>query len=313
MKKLWKQLPKWAKIFSILFLFLIVSEMILRFIFGLGDLAIYREDKDYEYFYEPNQDVWRFGNHIVTNEFGMRSNKVNKKKKFIILEFGDSVLNGGAHVDQNKLATTIEEVELNEKFDNQVQVLNISAQSWGLSNAYAFLEKHGDFDADIIVLVYSSHDLKDNMHFKKVVGVHSAWPNQKPLLAITDLWTRFIWPKTKALLGGSAEYDYLKDFNDSKINPGWKNFFNYASKKKIPLLVYLHASKKEIQKGDFNTDGKKIIQMCEDENVKVISDLDALHEMNDAFIDDIHMNEKGQAVMAKLILPVLEKSLSNIQ
>ena len=312
MKK-WKQLPKWAKIFSILFLFLFVSEIILRFIIGLGDLAIYREDEQYEYFYEPNQDVWRFGNHIVTNEFGMRSNKVNKKKKFIILEFGDSVLNGGAHVDQDNLATTIEENKLNEKFKNQVQILNISAQSWGLSNAFAYLQKQGDFDADIIVLVFSSHDLRDNMHFRKVVGVHSAWPNQKPLLALTDLWTRFIWPKTKALFGGSAEYDYLKDFSDSKINPGWKNFFSYASKKKIPLLVYLHASKKEIQKGDFNADGKKIIRMCEEENVKVISDLDALNEMDDAFIDDIHMSEKGQSVMAELLLPVLEKSLTKIQ
>ena len=78
MKKKWKQFPKWAKIFSILFLFLFITEMILRFVIGLGDLAIYREDEQYEYFYEPNQDVWRFGNHIVTNEFGMRSNKVNK-------------------------------------------------------------------------------------------------------------------------------------------------------------------------------------------------------------------------------------------
>ena len=249
----------------------------------------------------------------MTNEFGMRSNKVNKKKKFIILEFGDSVLNGGAHVDQDNLATTIEENKLNEKFKNQVQILNISAQSWGLSNAFAYLQKQGDFDADIIVLVFSSHDLRDNMHFRKVVGVHSAWPNQKPLLALTDLWTRFIWPKTKALFGGSAEYDYLKDFSDSKINPGWKNFFSYASKKKIPLLVYLHASKKEIQKGDFNADGKKIIRMCEEENVKVISDLDALNEMDDAFIDDIHMGEKGQSVMAELLLPILEKSLTTIQ
>ena len=72
----------------------------------------------------------------------MRSKKIDKKKKFVILEFGDSVLNGGAHIDQDNLATTIEENQLNEKFQNQVQVLNVSAQSWGLSNAYAFLEKH---------------------------------------------------------------------------------------------------------------------------------------------------------------------------
>lgn len=232
MKKKWKSLPKWSRIISLSFLGLLLAELVLRFIIGLGDLAIYREDKDYEYFYVADQDVWRFGNHILTNEYGMRSKKIDKKKKITILEFGDSVLNGGAHVDQDDLATTLEEERLNKVFQNQIQILNISAQSWGLSNAFAFMEKHGDFNAKIILLVFSSHDLNDNMHFKKVVGEHKAWPSEKPWLAITDAWSRFLWPTVKSFFDGSTEYDYLKDFDDRKVNPGWKGFIQYAGKNK---------------------------------------------------------------------------------
>lgn len=310
MKK-WMKLPRWAKYVSLLFLFLIVSEIILRFLIGLGNVAIYREDKDYEYFYESNQDVYRFGNHIVTNEYGMRSKTVDKKKKFIILEFGDSVLNGGAHVDQNELATTIEENELNENFNDQVQILNISAQSWGISNAFAFMEKHGDFNANLIVLVFSSHDLNDNMHFRKVVGEHNAWPDQQPALALTDLWLRFLWPPVKRFFSGEEEYEYLKGFDDSRLNPGWEKFFKYSNKMNIPILVYLHASQKEIEEGIYDHQGKKIMKMCKNRNVRIITDLNAFKNSNDAFIDNIHLNEAGHLIMAELLLPELEKSIKD--
>jgi hypothetical protein len=309
MKK-WRAFPKWAKYISVFLVVLILSELTLRFIIGLGDLAIYREDKNYEYFHAPNQDVYRFGNHITTNEFGMRSKKVNKKKKITILEFGDSVLNGGAHVDQEKLATTLQENNLNKTFNNQVQVLNVSAQSWGLSNAFAFLKKHGDFNANMIVLVFSSHDLYDNMHFKKVVGNHPAWPSQKPLLALTDAWSRFIWPSITRLFTGEDEYEYLKDFNDSKINPGWDAFFEYCSTNNIPLIVYLHASQKEINSGSYNKSGKKIIEISKQNNVQLVTDLTELEGKSDAFIDDIHLNELGHKIMTDLLLPKVKKSLN---
>jgi len=310
MMKKWKQSPKWVKLLVYIFLFLILSEIILRFIIGLGDIALYREDKNYEYFYRPNQSVYRFGNHIVTNEYGMRSKSVDNRKRFTILEFGDSVLNGGAHVDQDNLSTSIQDKTLNQKFQNQVQVLNVSAQSWGPSNAFSFLKKHGDFNADVIVLTFSSHDLNDNMHFRKVVGIHSAWPDQKPCLAITDAWTRFLLPKLKSWFGKNEEYDYLIGFNDSKVNTGWRDFFNYTKKNHIRLIVYLHASIKEVKEGEYNLKGKKIIEFCQKNNITIVTDLILLSNNEDAFIDDIHLNKIGHSIMAKLLLPVLEESFN---
>lgn len=305
----WKSKPKWVKIFSIVFSSLLVLELILRFFVGLGDIPIYRVDKKYEYFFEANQDVWRFGNHILTNEYGMRSKKINKNKKITILEFGDSVLNGGSHIDQDKLATTLEEQSLNKNYQDQVQVLNVSAQSWGVSNAYAFLKEHGNFNSKVIVLVFSSHDLYDNMHFRNVVGVEPAWPANKPYLAITDVWSRFVWPKFKSVLG-FKEYDYLIGFDDSKVNSGWDDFFNYSREKNLPILVYLHATLTEVKNGKYNKKGKKILNFCKENRVKIITDLDQLRSKQEAFIDDIHLNEIGHKIMSNLVTPELEDLLS---
>lgn len=312
MKKKWKSFPKWAKVIAVFFVFLIISEVILRFVIGLGDFPVYRVDKNYEYIYESNQDVYRYGNHIVTNEFGMRSKSINKKRKFTILEFGDSVLNGGAHVDQDELSTTIEENDLSEKYEVPIQVLNVSAQSWGVSNAFAFLKKHGNFKADLIVLVFSSHDLNDNMHFRDVVGEHPAWPDKKPWLAITDAWSRLIWPTLSRFFTGDDEYEYLRDFDDSKVNPGWINFFNYSSETNIPLIVYLHASKEEVKNGRYNQLGNKIIKLCSENSIKLITDLKNMENNEDAYIDDLHLNGKGHEIMAELILPELENELEEL-
>lgn len=306
MKLNWKKKPKWFKILAFFLLATFLLEMILRFGLGLGDYPIYRKDSNYEYFYAPNQDVYRYGNHITTNELGMRSKSIDKNKKVKILEFGDSVLNGGAHVDQDKLSTTLQEELLNKQYDNQVQVLNVSAQSWGLSNAFAFFKKHGDFNSKIIVLAFSSHDLNDNMHFRSVVGVEPAWPSQKPLLAITDVWSRFLWPKLKSIFTDYDEYSYLKGFDDSKVNPGWKNFFSYTHKNNISIIVYLHATKQEVSLQEYDVRGQKILKICKKNNVKVIQDINQLKGQENAYIDNIHLNEFGHKIMTDLLVPELK-------
>lgn len=303
---------KWIKWLMIVLIILLICEIILRYFFGLGHLPVYVKSDRYEYFYAPNQSINRFGNKIITNEFGMRSGKVNKRKK-VILEFGDSILNGGSHVDNNDLATFIEENELNKIYDNQYQILNISAQSWGVSNAFAFLKEHGDFNAEIILLVFSSHDLHDNMHFRDVVGIHSAWPDEQPLLALSDLLSRYIFPKVKQFVGLSGEFDYLKGFDDSKINPGWQNFFSYCKIRNIPLIVYLHASKKELEDCKYDHRGNQIIQMCKSNNVILITDLSAMKKSQKAYIDDMHLNKEGHQIMSKLVLKTLIPLVSIIR
>src|ERR1041384_4426338 len=97
---------KFKRSIVILLILLVGTELFARFYLGLGDPPLYIEDKEFEYIYAPDQDVMRFGNHVMTNEFSMRSKPLSPNDKIRILKIGDSIINGGAQTDQDSLAST---------------------------------------------------------------------------------------------------------------------------------------------------------------------------------------------------------------
>jgi hypothetical protein len=107
---------------------------------------------------------------------------------------GDSVINGGVLTDQSEIATSIMEKTLSEDLKRPVVVGNISAGSWGPPNELAYLKRHGLFDADVLVIVLSSHDYADVPTFEPVVGT-PAYPKHKPLLALWEGFDRYVLPK----------------------------------------------------------------------------------------------------------------------
>ena len=303
MKSRWR---KWRKVLIVLLCLILAVQLYARFALGLGELPLFVENKYYEYEYAPSQDLYRFKNHFITNSLSMRSRELSKKDFIRILKFGDSVINGGAHIDHDRLSSTRLENDLTQKFQRQVRVLNISAQSWGPDNAFAYLEQHGNFNSKFFILVFSSHDLHDNMHFKKVVGVHSAWPEEQPWCALTDGISRYLMPKIKKLFGGKEEeYDYLIGFDDSKINPGWQRFIDYTQKNNIKLLVYVHATLKEIKDKSYDKYGLELIKMLENQKVSIIKGIDKLKDP-ECYRDAIHLNEKGHLQLTEILKPYLE-------
>lgn len=296
-------------VFAAMFLFL---QLLFKFYFGLGSLPIYIENPHYEYIYAPDQDLYRFHHHVKTNSLGLRCGEPKKSDRIRIIKFGDSVINGGPHVDQDNLSSSILEKELTQKFAAPVRVFNVSAQSWGPDNAFAFLKEHGDFDAKIFVLVFSSHDLHDNMHFKKVVGEHRAWPASQPWCALTDGINRYGIPKVKSWFGAKTEdYDYLFDFDDSKINTGWEDFIKYAQENNIHLITYVHATLDEIKNKSYDTYGQQLLQILDTNGVKVIRGIDRITS-NQLYRDKIHLNEKGHQQLAKILQPYLEKAVDSL-
>ena len=296
---------KWLKISIYLFATLLSVELILRFVIGLGDMPIYIVNKNYEYIYAPNQTAFRFGNEISTNEFSMRSKSLSKKDKLKILLIGDSVINGGVHNSNDELASTLLENKAESILDN-TRVLNISAGSWGPDNSYAYIQQHGNFDAKHFVIVLSSQDYNDNMHHRDVVGVHSSWPKEKPMLAITDAWGRYVWPKIKGVFVKQNEYAYLDGFDDSAVNSGWMNYINYCNQ--ITLTVYLHATKEERSKKKYLSQGQKLLELLYLNKVNVVQGL-SLNMDDSNYRDNIHLNEKGQKVLSEHLWPIFEEIL----
>ena len=186
----------------------------------------------------PNQDGYRFGNHYHYNSYSQRSEEPDSTKK-IILGLGDSVLFGGVQTDQDSLATSIFSQE------TDIQMLNISAGSWGPDNCAAYLKKFGLFGAKAMFLLVSSHDAHDNMDFQPVVGIHPSYPDKQYALAWGELLDRYLLPRVFPKKKKEADPDQKVldgigiEKNGKVFNPGFDQLAEIAKQANIPLYVYL--------------------------------------------------------------------------
>lgn len=176
--------------------FLVVTELVARFGFGLCDPPLLVADADMEYRFAPSQHCRMFGNEISFNRYSMRAADFPEQKstpdEFRVMVFGDSVVYGGTKVDQADLATTRLRDSLQARLKRPVVVGNIAAGSWGPPNMDAYARRYGFFDADVVVIVVSSHDVSDAMTFTPVVGLDVDLPDRKPRLALWQIATRYL-------------------------------------------------------------------------------------------------------------------------
>ena len=285
-------------------------EIILRKVWGFGEMNIlFQEDPAFEYIAQPNQDKVRFGNTVFYNEYSMRSQPLNKEDQCIVLGFGDSVINGGTLTDQDSLATTIVEKQLQDHVSNGFRFLNISAGSWGPDNCAAYLNKYGSFNAKMIILFVSSHDAYDNMTHEKIVGVHRSYPDEPYSLAIVEVVDRYLKPRLLNALGQSSQVDELMiNKKGTEFNAGFEFFKNYTREHGIPFVVCLHAESKEVETGKFNNQGEEILAYCAKNDIRVISGLQIGEELRD-FRDEVHINEIGQKRWAKALYDEIRQTI----
>jgi hypothetical protein len=290
-------------------LFLITAELFLRLYYGFCDTVLMREDPDYEYIAQPNQNRFRFRNHIKYNEQSIRSEQLDTSAS-MILGLGDSIINGGVQTDHDSLATTILSDSLSTWQGKKVQFLNISAGSWGPDNCYAYLKKHGDFKAKSLFLFVSSHDAYDNMNFNKTVDVNVSFPSKQYASAIYELFERYLIPRLKdkfeKRVTNEESLGISKKTDSVVFNTGFDSLLAYTKEKRIPFTLYIHAEKSELQSRAYNEQGQKIIQFANQHGIPVIKDLDNGLSLED-FRDDIHINAKGQRKLAATILNYLKQ------
>ena len=301
---------------TIIFLVLVfvIGEVVLRYQFGFRQAPLYVSDPDYEYVYAPNQHVRRFGYSIRTNELSMRSEPILPSDTTVILLTGDSVVLGGSLTDQDSLASTMLEKRLTRTLRRRVRVLNIAGGSWGPDNVASYLKKHGLFNADLLCLVASSHDAHDIMDFADVVGKDPNFPDRQYTLAWEELWKRYIFPRyikdytvgtnyfaprvDTTLLGGIRK-------DGQGFNPGFAELAAMARQHDIPFFIYLHPEISEVEFGNYNGQGREIIQFAEQDSVRLIKELDLGITVNHYRKNDVvHYNAGGQVFLANKLYPL---------
>lgn len=267
---------------------LLALEFVLR-LFGWRSHPLYRTDPRYEYLTLPDQDVQYGAIHFITNALGLRSPAIGKKRGRRVLLIGDSVLNGGLQTTQDSLATT------RAAGATGIELINLSAASWGPDNAMAFLRAHGTFDADGIIILFSSHDAYDRMTFTPIVGVHPSYPDHQPLLALSraiDQW-RYRYSEAHSTPRERGPF----------VN-GWRALADTARTLGVPLVVLLHPEQGELTMGHYDDRGQRILDSLRAWDVPVVELLDSLEHRH--YTDRIHLGNGGQHRLAEVLAAVLD-------
>lgn len=299
-----KRVITWIIIVFVLFVF---TEIYLREYWGFCDNVLMMYSPHYEYIEQPNQNRFRFRDHIYYNKYSMRSPEVDTSA-FIILGFGDSIINGGVMVDQDSLTTTLLTKELTDTLHTKVQVLNIGAGSWGPDNDFAYLQEKGNFNAKMIFLLVSSHDAHDNMDFEPVIDKVNRYESKQYKLATMELLKKYIIPR----VFDGKEKEEISIIKKGKVfNTGFLNFYNYCKENNIPFFIYLHPDKNELAAQKYDWEGQMIINFCKQYDIPCIQSLHSIKPGD--YRGVIHMNHSGQRHMKEDLLPVILSMLKETQ
>jgi lysophospholipase L1-like esterase len=286
---------------------LIAAEVFARFALGLGDPPLFQKDDAIEYVLKPGT-YRRFGHTIHINRWSQRSPEIEAKKsdpnEFRVLVIGDSVVNGGALLDDTEIATTLLERALTTQLNRPVRVLNISAGSWGPANQLAYLEKVGTFDADAAVIVWSSHDASDVPRFD---GLRDDQPEQRPMLAVGELITRYALPRLRR--SPTATPAPSENAFDQAMQSAI-DLIAFARSRNLPIAIVLHETRGEIE-GKSDTDhsldrGRRLLKDMVTATAIPLSYTrthfaPALAKGDTVFQDDIHPAAQGQKLLAQCL------------
>jgi len=292
----------------------LLAELVSRML-GLGDPPLSIADSEIEYLFAPSQTVRRFGNLIHYNPWSMRSDDFPTHKtqaaELRVLVLGDSVVNGGAQTDQSKLATAILQKTLADGLGRPVIVGNISAGSWGPPNMLAYLRRFGLFDADVVVIVLSSHDHADAPTFEPVVGVNVDFPDRKPWCATWEALTRYL-PRYVPGLRGSSPAD------PSSLPPKQKDIdwslgsiveiIRLSRQDNARVLLAQHLELTELPPGHPKVGHDAIAQTARGAGVEPF-DLEVAGATPSLYRDHIHPNAAGQAWIAARLEEAIRVSL----
>jgi lysophospholipase L1-like esterase len=289
------------------------TELFCRFHLGLGDPPLSVADPEIEYLFAPNQHMHRFGNRVDYNVWSMRSDDFPPQKsqanELRVMVFGDSVINGGALTDQRDVATSILQRQLGTVLGRPVVVGNISAGSWGPPNMLAYARRFGLFEADVVVIVVSSHDYADAPTFEPTVGVNPDFPSHRPWCATWEAITRYL-PRYVPMLARKAPPvppPSQKDIDESLGALG--DLIRLARQNGAKVVLAQHLTLVELPPGHLEEGHDAIAKIARDNGVEPFN-IEGTGASSALYRDAIHPNQAGQAFLATRLLPAIREALT---
>ena len=315
-------------ILGILLILLVALEYGLKTIFGLGRPMLYVADPTMGYRVAPNQTTRRFGNRIRINEFSMRNDPITPERSPQILRLlmlGDSLVNGVLGTDQSEILTAHVQrdaaVVLLPQFPaiNQVEVLNVSAGSWGPRNQLAYLHQFGCFQSQALILVLNTDDFFGQLPTPEVVGRNPNYPDRYPPSALVELFQQ-VWRRIpgKAKLGLQPPTQLTPPLEKNIVEINLKTIAliaEFSRQQKAQFFLVLSPLKRELtlQGGsrDYEqTARNKLLSWTVEADVPYLDLLPLFNLQPDpiALYDDhIHLSQQGNQLVSQAIVTLLNQ------
>ncbi len=293
-----------------------ITEIALRLLFGFGNPPLYIADEEIGYLLAPKQKLRRMGNYIEINDYSMRSGEVVPKppqNSLRLLLLGDSVANGGWWTDQkNTISALIREQLASLDTNQEIEVLNASANSWGPRNQLAYLQKFGTFESQVLILLINTDDLFATAPTSLPVGRDSNYPNQKPPLALIEVYNRYI--TSPQPIPGMAEVQ--KEGGDrvgfnleaiAKI----KNLRDEKGSKFILAMTPLLRELGDNGPRDYEVKAReRLLEFTKLQNIEYIDFLSLFNQVkspNSLYRDHIHLSVLGNELVSETISQTIKK------
>ncbi len=306
-------------------------ELGLRWVLGLGTPPLYVGDEKTGYRLEPDQKIRRFGNRIQINEFSMRGGELAESGTTLrVLVLGDSIVNGNWWTDQDD--TLPERIRFRLRkglpprvFDGLVkqegepgsagrsrplEVLNVSANSWGPRNELGYLEQFGVFNSQALVLVINTDDLFSKPPTSVPVGLDPNYPDQSPGLAWVELIQMVLPTKRDPILN-----DIEREDGDviAKNLRAIAQIQAIALANQMAFMVVITPLKREVvpnTQRDYERKARErlenLMQDLQIPLVDILEEFRAVGDPDSLFRDNIHLSIDGNERVAEAIAQRLQ-------
>ncbi len=292
-----------------------VAEGVLR-VAGYGDPVLYVGDELVGYMPAPNQEVWRRGTHIGINAFGMRGPDHSPQKPaegLRLLLLGDSTLYGGVYTDQEALySRRLERAVREQAPERPVEVLAMGVNGWGPFHELGYVERYGNFDADVVVVCLPIGDLRRPLSTLREMPYLPE--HHPPELALSEVAYHLLWRYRRWVLGvPSAEVREARSFRGIKAYVRLAKMLRGLGSEvrfevlPIRLAATAGSDHERLWVG-------RLTAALEREGVEIGYALEAMRRGGPSlYVDGVHLTEKGHAHYAAYLRDRLRPELAALE
>jgi lysophospholipase L1-like esterase len=233
-----------------------------------------------------------------------------------ILCLGDSITNGGTRVDQGSTYPSLLERRLRDA-GLATEVLNASAGGWALENEAGWIRKHGSLNAQLVILQVATHDLFQRMAGGHIVDLNPSFPSRYPPLALVGFWRRVVLPRLG--LGADTRDPAYESgvYSLEDVNRGLAAIESIRSvvAERGGRLVVMHVAQADgLEPVDLMTEQAKgmLTDWAKRSGTPFVSTADAMRKAGGTamFVDVMHPNEAGNAILAREVAVVIQQLLA---